>query len=78
MGEIGDGIAFHLEIDRDRRAAQLGVRGRGRIRLRQPADPGDIAGELENSAIVDVVEHGCPAFPSAKCASIVSGAPVII
>jgi hypothetical protein len=44
--------------------------------MRQPADPGDIAGQFENPAVVDVVEHDSRL--SLDGASIVSGAQVII
>ena len=58
MGEVGDGVAVHLEVDGDGRAAQLGMRGRRGVGLLEPAQPGDIAGQLQNSAVVDVVQHG--------------------
>ena len=57
MGEIRDGIAVHLDVDRHGRAAQLGVRGRGRVRVRQAADSRNVSGEFENFAVVDVVDH---------------------
>src|SRR4030081_813539 len=58
MGKVGDPVALHLEIDRDGRAAQPGVGGGGGVRVCQPAQPGDIPGQLQNAAIVDLVQHG--------------------
>ena len=58
MGEVGDLIAVHLEVDRDGRAAQLGMGGGGGVGVGEPPEPGNVPGQLENSAVVDVVEHG--------------------
>src|SRR5450631_487813 len=58
MGEISDPVALHLEIDRDGRAAQLGVGGGAGVRIGQPTQPGNIPGQLQNPAIVDLVQHG--------------------
>ena len=58
MGEVGDLVAGHLEVDRHGRAAQLGMGGGAGVRRVQPAQPGDIAGQFEDSAVVDLVEHG--------------------
>src|SRR5260370_832733 len=57
MGEIGDPVAVHLEIGGDGRAAQLGVGGGGGVRIGEPSQPGNIPGQLQNSAIVDLVQH---------------------
>ena len=56
------GVAVHLEVDRDGRAAQLGVGGGAGVGVGQPADAGDIARQLEDPLVVDVVQHEirCP------------------
>src|SRR5690349_16590081 len=57
MGEVGDGISGHLEIDLDGRAAQLGVSGGGGIGVRQPSEARNIPGEFDDPLVVDVVQH---------------------
>ena len=58
MGEVGDLVAVHLEVDGHGRAAQLGMGGGAGVRRVQPPDPGDVAGQFQNSAVVDLVQHG--------------------
>ncbi len=58
MGEVGNGVAVHLQIDGDGRAAKLGMGGCAGVGRRQPAKTGDVAGQLQDAAVVDVVEHG--------------------
>ena len=57
MGEIRDRVAVHLEVDRDRRAAQFRVRGRRGVRPFQPADPRNSSGQFQDPAIIDVIQH---------------------
>src|ERR1051326_6375215 len=57
VGEIGDDVALHLQVGGDGRAAQLGVRARGRVRLLQPPEARNRGRKLQNAAIVDLVEH---------------------
>ena len=57
MGEVGDRVALHLEVDGHGRAAELGMGGRRRIGVAEPAQPGDIPGELKDAAVVDLVQH---------------------
>jgi hypothetical protein len=63
VGEVGDLVAGHLEVDGHGRTAQLGMsRGAG-VRGIQPAQPGDIAGQFDDSAVVDLVEHALDSGP---------------
>src|SRR3569623_1260002 len=57
MREVGDGDTIHLQIDLHSRAAQLGVRRGGCIGIGQPAQTGDVAGQLDDPFVVDVVQH---------------------
>ena len=57
VGEVRDRVAVHLEVDRDRRAAQFRVRGRRGVRLFQPADPRNCSGQFQDPAIIDVIQH---------------------
>jgi hypothetical protein len=57
MGEVGHLAVFHLEIDGDGRAAELGMRGRGGVRVGKPAEAGNIARQLQDPTVVDVVQH---------------------
>src|SRR5882757_5819096 len=57
MGEVGDGVAIHLEVDLDGRAAQFGVGGRAGIRVRKPPEARNIAGQFDDPLVVDVVQH---------------------
>src|SRR6478752_3826327 len=57
MGEVGDGITLHLEVDGHGRAAELGMSGRRRVGVAEPAQPRNIPGELKDAAIVDLVQH---------------------
>src|SRR5205085_11210457 len=57
MGKVGDDGTLHFEIDLDGRTAELGVGGGAGIGVRQPPQPGDIAGQFDDALIVDVVQH---------------------
>src|SRR5436309_6150672 len=57
MGKVGHDIALHFEVGGDRRAAQLGVRPRGRVRMVESAQARNRGGELENPAVIDLVQH---------------------
>src|SRR5438874_5401685 len=57
MGEVGDLVALHLEVDPDGRAAQLGVGGRGGIGIRQPPEPRNIPSQFDDPLVIDVVQH---------------------
>jgi hypothetical protein len=57
VGKVGDLVASHLQIDGDGRAAELGMRGGAGVRLCETAKPRNIAGQFDDSAVVDVVEH---------------------
>src|SRR5256885_1894442 len=56
MGKVGDGVAVHLQVDGDGRAAQLGMGGGGGVGLLEPAQPGDVAGQLQDPGVVAVVQ----------------------
>ena len=58
MGKVGDDGPVHLEVDLDGGAAQLGMRRGAGVGVGKAADPGDIAGEFDDSLVVDVVQHG--------------------
>ena len=55
MGEIGDGIAIHLQVDGDGRAAELRMGGGAGVGRVEAADAGDVAGEFEDTGVVDVI-----------------------
>ena len=58
MGEIGDHVAVHLQVDRHRRAAEPRMRRRASHPASgKPAEPRNRAGEFEDALVVDVVEH---------------------
>src|SRR4051794_29253172 len=57
MREIGDNRSVHFEVDLDRRSAQLGMRRGAGIGGVKPAEPGDIAGQLDDALVVNVVQH---------------------
>ncbi len=57
MGEVRHGVALHFQVDRHGGTAQLGMRGRGGVRLLKPANSRDCARQFENPAVIDVVEH---------------------
>ena len=50
-------VAIGLQVDGDRRAAQLRVGRSGGVRRRQPAQTGDISRQFENSGVVNLVKH---------------------
>src|ERR1700687_1818455 len=70
MGEVGDPVAIHLEVDREVRAAQLGMGGSAGIGVGKPSQPGNIPGQLQNSAVVDLVQHGFKAAIMGAAASL--------
>src|SRR5919112_1832031 len=57
VGEVRHRIPLDLEVDRHGRAAQLRVRRRARVGLGEAPEPRDVGGELEDFAVVDVVQH---------------------
>src|SRR5258707_12005638 len=57
MGEIRHRLSVHLEIDGNGRAAQLGMRGGGCVRVRQAPDSRNVSSQFQNSAIIYLVEH---------------------
>ena len=57
MSEVGDDIAIHLQPDPHLRPAELGMRRSFGIGIGQHSDAGNVAGEFENPAIVNVVHH---------------------
>jgi len=57
MGEISHRAVVHLEVDGDRRTAQFGMGGGGRIGFFEAAEARDIAGQIEDSLVIDVVQH---------------------
>src|SRR5262249_13678841 len=57
MGEVGDGVALHLQVDRNRRAAKFGMGSRSRVRVVDPAQSWNIPGQFEDAAVVDLVQH---------------------
>ena len=46
-----------LEVDRHGRAAELGMGRRAGVGVRQPAEARNVGGELEDAAVVDLVQH---------------------
>src|SRR5258705_1679918 len=57
MGKVGDHGAVHLEVDLDRGPAQFGMCGGAGMGVGEAAQAGDIAGQFDNSLVVDVVQH---------------------
>src|SRR6478735_1844545 len=57
MGEVGDGVALHLEVDLHGRAAQFGMGGGGGIGVRQSPEARNIPGQLDDPLVIDVVQH---------------------
>src|SRR5688500_2161167 len=77
MGEVGDHGAFHLEVDLDRRAAQLRVRGSASVGVAQAAETGDIAGQFDDFLVVAVVQHRSrSSIPGPRHALPTLGGPV--
>src|SRR4029077_11113079 len=50
-------VAVHFQIDGDGRAAELGMGGGAGVGVVEPPDPRDRPGELDDAAIIDLVEH---------------------
>src|SRR5438132_6536178 len=57
MGEVGDGVPAHLEVDLHGRAAQFGVGSGTRVGVRKPPEARNIAGQLDDPLVIDVVQH---------------------
>ncbi|MNL42118.1 hypothetical protein D3C87_1645560 [compost metagenome] len=57
MGKIRDHVAVHLQPDPHLGAAEFGMRNRFGIGIFQGPDTRDIAGEVENTIVVDVIHH---------------------
>ena len=57
MGEIGDHRAVHFEVDGDRGAAQLGMGGGAGIGRSEASQAGDIARQVEDFCVVNLVKH---------------------
>ncbi len=66
LPEVRNPVAVELQLDLDRRAAQLGMGGGRRIRPLQALSMRDCRRELENALVVDIVEigHGIRVRPS--------------
>ena len=60
MGEIRDPPVLHTKIDCHRRAAQARVRFGAGVWVREPSEPRNVARELEDASIVDLVDHPNP------------------
>jgi hypothetical protein len=61
MGKIAHPVAVELEVDLHARTAEFGVSAGFGIRIGKRADPWDIAGKFQNTAVIDIVHHG-PVF----------------
>jgi hypothetical protein len=57
MGKIGHDIAVHFQPDFDAGTAQSGMGLGAGIGVGKAADAADIAGKLQDFAVVDVVHH---------------------
>ena len=57
MGEIADHRAVHLEVDGDGGTAQLGVGGGAGIGRIETPQTGDIARQVEDFCVVNLVKH---------------------
>ena len=57
MGEIGDHRAVHFDVDGDGRTAQLGMGGGAGVGRIEPAQAGDIARQVQDLAVVNLVKH---------------------
>ena len=60
MGEIDHPTVLDAKIDHDRRAAEPRMRLGGGVRICEPPEPGNIRRQLEDTPIVDVVDHPVP------------------
>src|ERR1700683_1699599 len=57
MSKVGHRVAVHLQIDRNGRSAQPGMRGRGGAGIGEAADSRNRPRKLDNSSVVDFVQH---------------------
>jgi len=60
MGEINHASILDAKVDNHRRTAQPGMRFRAGVRVREPSEPRNVARELEDALIVDLVDHPNP------------------
>ena len=60
MGEIRDPPVLHTKVDGHGRTAKPRMRFRAGVWLGEPPEPGNIARELEDAPIVDLVDHPNP------------------
>jgi phosphoribosyl-AMP cyclohydrolase len=60
MGEINDPPVVHAKVDRHGRTAQARMRLRTGVWILKPPEPRNVARELQNSLIVDLVDHPDP------------------
>ena len=60
MGEIDHPSVLDAKVDYDRRAAKPRMRLGGGVRICEPPEPGNIRRQLEDTPIVDVVDHPVP------------------
>ena len=73
VGEVGDNGPVHLEVDLDRRPAQLGVGGGTGIGSGQASEPRNISRQLDDFLVVDVVQHGSQVFRGRSEAALAAG-----
>ena len=57
MGEIAHHRAVHLQVDGDRGAAQFGMGGGAGVGRIEPSQAGNIARQVEDFGVVNLVEH---------------------
>ena len=57
MGEVADHRAVHLEVDGDGGAAQFGMGGGAGVGRIESSQPGNIARQIEDFGVVNLVEH---------------------
>ena len=57
MREIGHKAIFHFKINGHGRSAQFRMLGRGCVRICHAANVGNIGCELQDTLVVDIVEH---------------------
>ena len=58
VGEIGHHLAVHLDVDGHGRAAEFGMGGGACIGILQAAEARYGAGQRQDAAVIDVVQHG--------------------
>ena len=57
MCEIADPAVSEAEVDRHGRAAKPRMRPGARVRRGEPTEPRDIRGELQNTFVIDIIQH---------------------